>query len=132
MFVVPYLGNSGNVPCYADLVDMAEGVLRDAKGLGREWFASNAEVMAWSSRDNRGVLIPHRFRVTLDMVTKYTEVTTDCDIVLKWGKVTKDRNGRIKSMRLGAPIRCHSWDDFAKSVRRVARRVWRDWRDHDD
>lgn len=57
---------------------------------------------------------------------------TNDDIVLKWGKVTRYKNGRIKSMRLGAPIGCHSWDDFAKSVRRVARRVWSDWRDHDD
>lgn len=75
MFVVPMRGNSGKVPCYADLVEAAEDVLRKAKGLGKEWFASNAEVMAWSSRDDRGILTPNRFRVTLDMVTKDMEGT---------------------------------------------------------
>lgn len=73
MFVVPKRGNSSKVPSYADLVVAAEDVLRKAKGLGREWFPSNAEVMAWSSRDNRGILTPNRFRVTLDMVTKDME-----------------------------------------------------------
>ena len=57
---------------------------------------------------------------------------TNADIPLKWGKVTTGRNGRIKSMRLGAPVGYRSWEGFAKYVRRVARRVWRDWRDHDD
>lgn len=57
---------------------------------------------------------------------------TNGDIVLKWGKVVTGRNGRFKSMRLGAPIGYRSWDDFAKYVRKIARRVWRDWRDHDD
>ena len=77
MFVMPKRGNSGKVPCYADLVEAAEDVIRKAKGLGREWFPSNAEVMAWSSRDGRGILTPDRFRVTLDMVTKDMEVPTD-------------------------------------------------------
>lgn len=57
---------------------------------------------------------------------------TDEDIVLKWGKVVTGRNGRIKSMRLGAPVGYRSWEDLAKYVRKTARRVWRDWRDHDD
>ena len=70
MFTVPLTGNSGKVPCYADLVETAEGVLRDAKGLGKEWYARNAEVMAWSGNAERGVLTPHRFRVTLDMVAE--------------------------------------------------------------
>jgi hypothetical protein len=35
-------------------------------------------------------------------------------------------------MRLGAPVYYRSWEDFAKYVRKVARRVWRDWSDHDD
>ena len=73
MFTVPLPGNSGKVPCYADLVDAAEDVLRDAKGLGKECYARNAEVMAWSDCAERGVLTPHRFRVTLDMVAKATE-----------------------------------------------------------
>ena len=73
MFTVPLPGNNGMVPCYADLVDAAEDVLRDAKGLGKEWYARNAEVMAWSDSAERGVLTPHRFRVTLDMVAKATE-----------------------------------------------------------
>ena len=80
MFVVPMCGNSGKVPCYADLVEAAEDILRKAKGLGKEWFASNAEVMAWSSRDDRGLLTPHRFRVTLDMVTKDMEAPSDEDM----------------------------------------------------
>ena len=70
MFTVPLPGSSGKVPCYADLVEAAEDVLRDAKGLGKEWYVSNAEVMAWSDNTERGVLTPHRFRVTLDMVIK--------------------------------------------------------------
>lgn len=80
MLVTPHPGNSGKVPCYADLVDMAEVVLREAKNLGRDWYASNAEVMAWSSRDHRDVRTPYRFRVTLDMVTKDMEAPTDEDV----------------------------------------------------
>ena len=54
-------------------------------------------------------------------------------VLLKWGKVlAKDRNGCVKSMRLGAPVGYRSWEDFAKNVRRTARRVWRDWKDNDD
>ena len=79
MFVVPMRGNGSKVPSYADLVTAAEDVIRKAKGLGREWFPSNAEVMAWSSRDGRGLLVPDRFRVTLDMVTKDMEAPTDED-----------------------------------------------------
>ena len=77
MFAVPRPGNSGKVPCYADLVEAAEDILRTTKGLGMEWHARNAEVMAWSSRDSRGVLTPDRFRVTLDMVTKDMENQSD-------------------------------------------------------
>jgi Leu/Phe-tRNA-protein transferase len=80
MFVVPKRGNGNKVPCYADLVEAAEDVLRKAKGLGREWFASNAEVMAWSSKDDRGILTPDRFRVTLDMITKDMEAPSDEDM----------------------------------------------------
>ena len=47
-----------------------EDVLRRDMGLSDEWYARNAEVMAWSDNTERGVLTPHRFRVTLDMVTK--------------------------------------------------------------
>lgn len=70
MTVVPLRGNSGKVPCYADLVETAEDILRKTKGLGSEWIASNAEVRAWSSQtsqDGRGILVPDRFRVTLDL-----------------------------------------------------------------
>ena len=77
MFVVPMRGKSSKVPCYADLVVEAEDILRKAKDLSREWFPSNAEVMAWSSRDDRGVLTPDRFRVTLDMVTEDMEAPSD-------------------------------------------------------
>ena len=80
MFVVPLPGNSGRVPCYADRVAAAEDVLRNAKGLGREWFPSNAEVMAWSSKDDRGILTPDRFRVTLDMITEAMEGNADADV----------------------------------------------------
>lgn len=80
MFVVPMRGNRVKVPCYAELVEMAECILREAKDLGREWLASNAEVMAWSSKDDRGVSTPDRFRVTLDMVTKDMEAPTDEDV----------------------------------------------------
>lgn len=70
MFTVPLPGNSGKVPCYADLVEAAEDVLRRDMGLSDEWYARNAEVMAWSDNTECGVLTPHRFRVTLDMITK--------------------------------------------------------------
>ena len=70
MFTVPFPGNSGKVPCYDELVTAAGAILREGIGLGDEWYASNAEVMAWSDNAERGVLTPHRFRVTLDMVTK--------------------------------------------------------------
>ena len=73
MFTVPLPGNSGKVPCYADLVEAAEDILRRDMGLDEEWYARNAEVMAWSDSAERGVLTPHRFRVTLDMVAKATE-----------------------------------------------------------
>ena len=80
MFVVPLPGNSGKVPCYADLVEAAEDVLRKAKGLGKEWYARNAEVMAWSDNTDRGVLTPARFRVTLDMITEAMENNADADV----------------------------------------------------
>lgn len=80
MFVVPLPGNSGKVPCYADLVEAAEDVLRKAKGLGKEWYARNAEVMAWSDNTDRGVLTPDRFRVTLDMITEAMEDNADADV----------------------------------------------------
>ena len=73
MFTVPLPGNSDEVPCYADLIEAAEGILRSIKGLGNEWCARNAEVMAWSDKNDRGVLIPGRFRVTLDMIAKDME-----------------------------------------------------------
>ena len=80
MYVTPKRCDAQRGLGYAELVKEAENVLRGAKGLGKEWFASNAEVMAWSSRDNRGVLTPYRFRVTLDMVTKDMEAPTDEDV----------------------------------------------------
>lgn len=59
---------------YADLVTMAEGVLRSVKLLKAcdGWFVSDADVMAWSGSertnpDYRGHTHPYRFRVTLDM-----------------------------------------------------------------
>lgn len=80
MFVVPLpVLASGKIPCYADLVEAAEDVLRKAKGLGKEWYARNAEVMAWSDNTERGVLTPNRFRVTLDMITKEMEDNFDAD-----------------------------------------------------
>ena len=76
MFVVP---KKGSRLCYADLVATAEYTLRESKGLSGEWFPSNAEVMAWSSKKDRGILTPDRFRVTLDMVTKDIEELRDED-----------------------------------------------------
>jgi hypothetical protein len=58
---------------------------------------------------------------------------TNSAVVLKWGKVvTKGRNRHIESMRLGSPVGFRSWEDLARYVRKTARRVWRDWKDHDD
>lgn len=57
---------------------------------------------------------------------------TDSAVVLKWGKVVTGRNGSIKSMSLGAPVYYRSWEDFARYVRKTARRVLRDWRDNDE
>lgn len=73
MFTIPLPGNSGEVPRYDDLVAAAGDILRRDICLGDEWYARNAEVMAWSDSAERGVLTPHRFRVTLDMVTKAME-----------------------------------------------------------
>lgn len=73
MFVIPKKKVPSRPPRYGELVDLAEETLRSAKGLGEEWFASNAEVMAWSSRDDRGILTPDRYRVTLDMMTEEME-----------------------------------------------------------
>ena len=80
MFTVPLPGNSGKIPCYADLVEMAEDVLRKANGLGWEWKARNAEVMGWSDTTERGVLTPYRFRVTLDMAPEPSEDIDDDDV----------------------------------------------------
>lgn len=79
MNVVPKPGHCGRVPCYEELVDMAERILRDAKGLGKEWYAHNAEVMAWSSDGCRGILTPDRYRVTLDMFNEAMEDNADAD-----------------------------------------------------
>lgn len=70
MFVVP---KKGSGLCYPELVELAEEVIRKAKGLDRKWFPSNAEIMAWSSRNDHGVFEPYRIRVTLDMVTEEME-----------------------------------------------------------
>ena len=80
MVTVPLPGNSGKVPCYAELVEGAEDILRKAKGLGREWYAHTAEVMAWSDNTDRGVLTPNRYRVTLDMITEAMEDNADADV----------------------------------------------------
>lgn len=80
MFVVPRPGNGGKFPYYNELVEMAERVLRDAQGLGKSWYARNAEVMAWSSNTERGVLTPDRYRVTLDMITEAMEADADADV----------------------------------------------------
>lgn len=79
MNVVPNQGNSGRVPCYDELVKMAEIVLRDAKDLGKDWYARNAEVIAWSNNTERGFLTPYRYRVTLDMITEAMEDNADAD-----------------------------------------------------
>ena len=42
--------------------------------------------MAWSSRDDRGVLTPDKFRVTIDMVTKDMEGPSDGD---EWPGVSR-------------------------------------------
>ena len=58
---------------------------------------------------------------------------TDETVDLKWGRVfTKGRNGRIDRMELGAPIGYRSWEDLARTVRKTARRVFREWKDCDD
>lgn len=80
MYVTPKCGDYRRVPYYDELVEEAENVLRGAKGLGKGWIPSNAEVMAWSSEGNRGISCPDRFRVTLNMVTKGTEASTDEDM----------------------------------------------------
>ena len=79
MIAVPKLGNSGRVPCYAELVEMAERVLRDSTGLGKEWYTRNAEVMAWSSNTERDVLTPYRYRVSLNMITEEMEDNADAN-----------------------------------------------------
>ena len=73
MYVTPKFGDARKIPSYAELIKEAENILRGAKGLGKEWIPSGAEVMAWSSEENRGISCPYGFRVTLDMVTENME-----------------------------------------------------------
>lgn len=54
---------------------------------------------------------------------------TNEPVVLKSGMVAR-KGGYVAG--LGAPVGYRSWEDLAKCVRKTARRVWRDWRDHDD
>ena len=75
LFVEPPAKANYKTPTYAWLVALAENVFRDAVDKEATRFAiTHADVMAWSSRDGRGILTPDRFRVTLDMVTKDMEV----------------------------------------------------------
>ena len=37
-----------------------------------------------------------------------------------------------RETKFSAPTGYRSWEDFAKYVRKTARRVWRDWRDNDE
>lgn len=80
MYVTPKCSDSRKVPDYAELVEEAEHILRLAKGLGKEWVPSNAEVMAWSSEEKRGISYPYRFRVTLDLVMENKDSKTDEDM----------------------------------------------------
>lgn len=60
---------------------------------------------------------------------------TNEGIVLKRGRAITEGTGEgwhVKAVELGAPVGYRSWEDFAKYVRKTARRVWRDWRDYDD
>lgn len=77
MMVTPKPGMS---PSYGELVMMAEKILREAKDLktGQGWYACNADVMAWSASKktnlhHRGILKPHDYRVTLDIVNSKDE-----------------------------------------------------------
>jgi len=84
MFVHP----KGKSPRYDELVKEAEKILRETKGLTRNkgWYASNADVMAWSgdsmrSPDYISITTPHEYRVTLDMLSAdgKKEVNLPCD-----------------------------------------------------
>lgn len=57
---------------------------------------------------------------------------TNSQVALKSGMVVR-KNGRIVGVTgLGAPVGFRSWDDLARFVRKIARRVWRDWKDNDE
>lgn len=65
MFVSPPKGEEF---AYRRMIQLAERVIREAKGLGEKWTACNAEVMAWSSEKECGIHDPHEYRVTLDVI----------------------------------------------------------------
>lgn len=58
---------------------------------------------------------------------------TDETVELKSGMVARKEGGYVADVTgLGAPVGYRSWDDLAKFMRKVARRVWRDWKDCDE
>lgn len=66
MFVSPPKGEEF---AYRRMIQLAERVIREAKGLGEKWTACNADIMAWSSDRECGIHDPHEYRITLDMVS---------------------------------------------------------------
>lgn len=61
-------------PGHSELVALAANVFRGAIDPDTKRFeAMNAEVMAWSDEEHRGVTFPYRYRVTVDFELQIPE-----------------------------------------------------------
>lgn len=59
------------LPGYSELVALAAGVFRGVIDPDAKRFeAMNAEVMAWSDEEHRGLTFPYHYRVTVDFEPK--------------------------------------------------------------
>jgi len=69
MFVEPPAHGNFQIPTYCQLVTLAESVFRGAMRADSQAFVpTHADVMVWSDTNHRSLDVPHRYRVTMDLV----------------------------------------------------------------